>query len=53
LIGGDHDALDLGFVVQRLERDDELRRRAIGIGDDSFDTAPPADIRQISTPEKS
>ena len=35
LIGRDHDALDLGAVVQRLERDDELRGRAVRIGDDA------------------
>jgi hypothetical protein len=34
LVGGDDDALDGGAVVQRLQRDDKLRRRAIGIGDD-------------------
>ncbi len=35
LIGGDHDARDPGAVVQRLERDDELRGRTIWIGDDA------------------
>ena len=34
LIGRDDDALDLRRVVQRLQRHDELRGRAIGIGDD-------------------
>ena len=97
LIGRDHDALDPGLVMQRLQRHHELRGRAVRIGDDallaeardrvgihlrhdqrhvgsmrqaeelsittapcaaifgdhSFDTAPPADIRQISTSEKS
>ena len=34
LIGRDDDALDLGGIVQRLQHDNELRRRAVGIGDD-------------------
>ena len=34
LIGGHHDAADTGGVMQRLEGDDELCRRAIGVGDD-------------------
>ena len=34
LIGRHHHALDRGLVVQRLERDHELRGRAIRIGDD-------------------
>ena len=34
LIGRHHDAPDLRAVVQRLQRDDELRRRAVRIGDD-------------------
>ena len=34
LIGRDHHALDRGEVVQRLQRDDELGGRAVGIGDD-------------------
>ena len=34
LIGRDHDALDRGLVVQRLQRHDELRGRAVRIGDD-------------------
>ncbi len=36
LIGRDDDALDLRCIVQRLQRHDELRGRAIGIGDDAF-----------------
>ena len=36
LIGRDHDARDLGLVVQRLERDHELRGRAVRIGDDAL-----------------
>ena len=36
LIGRDHHALDFGKIVQRLERDDELSRRAVRIGDDAF-----------------
>ena len=34
LIGRDHHALDRRLVVQRLQRDDELRGRAVRIGDD-------------------
>jgi hypothetical protein len=34
LIGRDDDALDLRPVMQRLQRDDQLRGRAVGIGDD-------------------
>ena len=34
LIGGDDHALDLGEIVQRLQHHDELRGRAIRIGDD-------------------
>jgi hypothetical protein len=34
LVGRDDDALDGGEVVQRLQRDDELRGRAIRVGDD-------------------
>ena len=36
LIGGNHHPLDLGQVVQRLERHHQLGGRAIGIGDDAF-----------------
>jgi hypothetical protein len=36
LIGRHHDARDLGLVVQRLERDDELRGRAIRVGDNAL-----------------
>ena len=36
LIGRDHDALDRRLVVQRLERDDELRGRAVRVGDDAL-----------------
>ena len=34
LVGRDHDARDLGGIVQRLQRDDHLRGRAVGVGDD-------------------
>ena len=34
LISRNDDALDLGIVMQRLERDDQLRGRAVRIGDD-------------------
>ena len=34
LIGRDDDALDLRVVVQRLQRHDELRGRAVRVGDD-------------------
>ena len=34
LIGRDHDPLDLGAVVQRLQRHDELGGRAVRVGDD-------------------
>ena len=34
LIGGDDHALDLGEIVQRLQHHDELRGRAIRVGDD-------------------
>ena len=34
LVGGDDDALDGGEIVQRLQRHDQLRRRAVRIGDD-------------------
>ena len=34
LVGGDDDALDRRAIVQRLQRDDELRGRAVRIGDD-------------------
>ena len=34
LVGADHEPLDAGRVVQRLERDDHLHRRAVGVGDD-------------------
>ena len=34
LVGGDHQPLDPGLVVQRLERDDHLHRRAVRVGDD-------------------
>jgi hypothetical protein len=34
LIGRDDDALDGGRVVQRLQRHDQLRRRAVRVGDD-------------------
>ncbi len=34
LVGRNHHALDLGDVVQRLQRHDQLCRRAIRVGDD-------------------
>ena len=34
LVGRDDDALDRGEVVQRLQRHHQLRRRAVGVGDD-------------------
>src|SRR3954451_21722758 len=34
LVGRDHEALDPGRVVQRLERDDHLHGRAVGVRDD-------------------
>ena len=34
LVGADDDPPDAGGVVQRLERDDHLDRRAVGVGDD-------------------
>ena len=34
LVGRDDDALDLGAIMQRLQRDDELGGRAIRVGDD-------------------
>ena len=34
LVGGDHQPLDPGLVEQRLQRDDHLHRRAVGVGDD-------------------
>ena len=36
LVSRDDDALDLGAVVQRLQRHDHLRGRAVGVGDDVF-----------------
>ena len=36
LVGRDDHALDPGQIVQRLQRDDHLDRRAIGIGDDAL-----------------
>ena len=36
LIGRHHHAFDLGLVMQRLERDDELRGGTIGIRDDAL-----------------
>ena len=34
LVGGDDEALDAGGVVERLQRDDHLHRRAVRVGDD-------------------
>ncbi len=34
LVGGDHQSLDAGRIVDRLEGDDHLHRRAVGVGDD-------------------
>ena len=34
LVGRDNDARDLGIIVQRLQRDDELGRRAVRVRND-------------------
>ena len=34
LVGRDHQPLDPGLVLERLERDDHLHRRAVRVGDD-------------------
>ncbi len=35
LVGGDHEPLDAGRVLQRLERHDHLHRRAVRVGNDA------------------
>ena len=46
LIGRHNDALDLGHVVERLQGHDELRRRAIRVGDDIAAVGPRHIVRQ-------
>ena len=52
LIGRDDDALDGRLVVQRLQRDDELRGRAVRIGDDVLACGSPRSRRR-SPPARS
>ena len=45
LIGGDHNARDRRGIMQRLERHNQLRGRAIGVGDDVLPAVPINGIR--------